>query len=115
MPTPAPSSGIRDNHTRGTVGDFLRQQLKPGADLDLVTAYFFALAVADLPGVIQLPERSRLSTLRKKLEGLYDIKHPLSTVLEKLQTLAQLIAICRRSRGARPRRATGLDCQCPSP
>ena len=36
-------SGIRDNHSRGSVGDFLRQQLKAGADLDLVTAYFTVL------------------------------------------------------------------------
>jgi SNF2 family DNA or RNA helicase len=37
-------SGIRDNHLRGSVGDFLRAQLKPGADLDLVTAYFTVFA-----------------------------------------------------------------------
>lgn len=42
-PTPV-TSGIRDNHSRGSVGDFLRQQLKPGADLDLVTAYFTVFA-----------------------------------------------------------------------
>lgn len=44
MPTPPATSGIRDNHSRGSVGDFLRQQLKPGADLDLVTAYFTVFA-----------------------------------------------------------------------
>ena len=43
MPLAAPNSGIRDNHSRGSVGDFLRQQLRPGADLDLVTAYFIRL------------------------------------------------------------------------
>jgi hypothetical protein len=37
-------SGIRDNHSRGSVGDFLREQLKPDADLDLVTAYFTVFA-----------------------------------------------------------------------
>jgi hypothetical protein len=37
-------SGIRDNHLRGSVGDFLRAQLKPGAELDLVTAYFTVFA-----------------------------------------------------------------------
>jgi hypothetical protein len=36
--------GIRDNHSRGSVGDFLRLQLRPGADLDLVTAYFTIFA-----------------------------------------------------------------------
>lgn len=43
QPSPIPS-GIRDNHTRGSVADFLRQQLAPGADLDLVTAYFTVFA-----------------------------------------------------------------------
>ncbi len=38
------SSGIRDNHGRGTVGEFLVSQLRPGADLDLVTAYFTVFA-----------------------------------------------------------------------
>ena len=31
MPTPPANSGIRDNHSRGSVGEFLREQLKPGA------------------------------------------------------------------------------------
>jgi hypothetical protein len=44
MPSPSQATGIRDNHTRGTVGDFLRHQLKPGAELDLVTAYFTVFA-----------------------------------------------------------------------
>lgn len=30
-------SGIRDNHHRGTVGDFLRGEQRPGADLGSVT------------------------------------------------------------------------------
>ena len=44
MPQALSNSGIRDNHSRGSVGDFLRQQLKPAADLDLVTAYFTIFA-----------------------------------------------------------------------
>ena len=44
MPQAPSNSGIRDNHSRGSVGDFLRQQLKPGANLDLVTAYFTVFA-----------------------------------------------------------------------
>jgi len=51
MAAPA-QSGIRDNHARGSVGDFLRQELKPGADLDLVTAYFhryFTQFIEQLP------------------------------------------------------------------
>lgn len=38
------ASGIRDNHDRGTVGDFLRAHLGPGANLDRVTAYFTVFA-----------------------------------------------------------------------
>ena len=37
-------SGIRDNHNRGSVGDFLRTQLKDGDNLDIVTAYFTIFA-----------------------------------------------------------------------
>lgn len=44
MPPATISSGIRDNHSRGSVGDFLKQQLRAGADLDLVTAYFTIFA-----------------------------------------------------------------------
>lgn len=45
MPAAAPTSGIRDNHPpRGSVGDFLKAELKAGADLDLVTAYFTIFA-----------------------------------------------------------------------
>lgn len=39
-----PTSGIRDNHSRGSVAEFLRDRLRPGADLDLVTAYFTVFA-----------------------------------------------------------------------
>lgn len=46
MPPAFSPSGIRDNHSRGSVGDFLRQELKAGADLDLVTAYFTIFAYA---------------------------------------------------------------------
>ncbi|MGL4377176.1 MAG: helicase-related protein [Microcoleaceae cyanobacterium] len=33
-------SGIRDNHTRGCVSDFLISQIKPGSRLSIVSAYF---------------------------------------------------------------------------
>ena len=33
-------SGIRDNHTHGKVGDFLRQKIKSGSKLSIVSAYF---------------------------------------------------------------------------
>ncbi len=33
-------SGIRDNHRRGTVGDFLKSKIQNGASLSIVSAYF---------------------------------------------------------------------------
>jgi phosphatidylserine/phosphatidylglycerophosphate/cardiolipin synthase-like enzyme len=35
-----PTSGIRDNHHRGTVGDFLKAKIKDGSALSIVSAYF---------------------------------------------------------------------------
>jgi SNF2 family DNA or RNA helicase len=37
---PASNSGIRDNHKRGVVADFLRAKIRPGAQLSVVSAYF---------------------------------------------------------------------------
>ena len=34
------SSGIRDNYSRGTVGDFLQAKIQPGSTLAIVSAYF---------------------------------------------------------------------------
>ena len=33
-------SGIRDNHLRGTVGDFLKSKIEEGSSLSIVSAYF---------------------------------------------------------------------------
>jgi hypothetical protein len=60
MPQAPSNSGIRDNHSRGSVGDFLRQQLKPGADLDLVTAYFTVFAYDKLRTELNQLGRIRL-------------------------------------------------------
>ena len=35
-----PSSGIRDNHSRGSVGEFLREKIRDGSSLSVVSAYF---------------------------------------------------------------------------
>jgi SNF2 family DNA or RNA helicase len=40
MPTPTNTSGLRDNHTRGTVADFLRTKTQIGSKLSIVSAYF---------------------------------------------------------------------------
>ncbi|MCI0698916.1 phospholipase D-like domain-containing protein [candidate division KSB1 bacterium] len=41
-------SGIRDNHHRGTVGDFLKDKIKDGSKLSIVSAYFTIYAFESL-------------------------------------------------------------------
>jgi SNF2 family DNA or RNA helicase len=48
MPANPPSSGIRDNHYCGSVGDFLRPHLQTGSRLSVVSAYFTIYAYAAL-------------------------------------------------------------------
>ncbi len=33
-------SGIRDNYRRGSVGDFLKEKIKNGSEISIVSAYF---------------------------------------------------------------------------
>ena len=40
MLSPANNSGLRDNHTRGTVADFLKAKIQSGSNLSVVSAYF---------------------------------------------------------------------------
>ena len=40
MSIPLISSGIGDNHTRGTVADFLKVNIKAGSELSVVSAFF---------------------------------------------------------------------------
>ena len=40
MPNPTTSSGIRDNHRRGIVADFLKSKIRSGSRLSVVSAYF---------------------------------------------------------------------------
>jgi hypothetical protein len=63
MPPSGPHlfSGIRDNTpARGTVGDFLRSELRAGADLDIVTAYFTVFAHDKLKAQLDNLGRIRL-------------------------------------------------------
>ena len=41
-------SGIRDNHHRGTVGDFLKEKIQAGSKLSIVSAYFTIYAFEKL-------------------------------------------------------------------
>jgi len=44
MATNGPNSfGIRDNHTRGKVADFLVEKIRAGSHLSVVSAYFTIL------------------------------------------------------------------------
>jgi len=40
MPTPFNHSGLRDNHSRGSVADFLREKIQKESKLSVVSAYF---------------------------------------------------------------------------
>lgn len=46
-------SGIRDNHSRGTVAGFLREEITPESELSFVSAYFTVHAHAELKGVLE--------------------------------------------------------------
>lgn len=50
-------SGIRDNHTRGSVGDFLREKINSGSKLSVVSAYFTIYAFEKLKEQLQSIER----------------------------------------------------------
>ncbi|HAZ31224.1 MAG TPA: ATP-dependent helicase, partial [Dehalococcoidia bacterium] len=43
-------SGIRDNHQRGCVGDFLKSKIQEGSTLSIVSAYFTIYAFEALKG-----------------------------------------------------------------
>src|SRR4051812_9190765 len=49
MPMP-PTTGLRDNHTRGTVADFLKAKIHVGSSLSVVSAYFTIYAYDALKG-----------------------------------------------------------------
>jgi hypothetical protein len=39
-PLRTPASGIRDNYTRGSVAEFLRDKIRDGSELSVVSAFF---------------------------------------------------------------------------
>lgn len=56
-----PASGIRDNHRRGSVGDFLKEKIQQGSKLSVVSAYFTIYAFEALKA--QLTEIEELKFL----------------------------------------------------
>ncbi len=80
-------SGIWDNHSRGAIGDFLREKIQPDSRLSFVSAYFTIYAYAALkeqldginhlrflfgePGFIQSldPDKTEKKAFRLEKEG----------------------------------------------
>ena len=52
-------SGIRDNHTRGAVADFLKEKIKDKSDLSVVSAYFTIYAYGALKQALDGVEHMR--------------------------------------------------------
>ena len=60
-------SGIRDNHRRGAVADFLKAKVQSGSRLSVVSAYFTIYAYDEG----ELPQASRkLRSLEREIDGL---------------------------------------------
>ena len=55
-----PRSGLKDNHSRGKVGDFLKDKLRPGAELSFVSAYFTIYAYEALRAELDRDQPSSL-------------------------------------------------------
>src|SRR5580700_8171692 len=52
MSMPSNNSGLRDNHTRGSVADFLREKIQKDSKLSVVSAYFTIYAYDGLKQVL---------------------------------------------------------------
>jgi hypothetical protein len=71
-------SGLRDNHTRGTVADFLHEKISDGSKLSIVSAYFTIYAYDALKSVLdrlRYLEANR-SELEESVEGVYAVVPP---------------------------------------
>jgi len=42
------TSGLRDNHNRGSIGEFLKEKVLQGSDLSFVSAYFTIYAYSSI-------------------------------------------------------------------
>jgi hypothetical protein len=63
-------SSIRDNHKRGSAGQFLIESIKPQADLSVVSAYFTIYAYNQLKDQLDRINHLRFFMLRSGPEGL---------------------------------------------
>lgn len=67
-------SGIRDNHNRGSVGEFLKDKIQAGSKLSFVSAYFTIYAHHALPPAV--PTSSPSSGRRDGCEYLSGQNNP---------------------------------------
>ena len=60
-PTPSQpnASGLRDNHSRGSAGDFLKENISAGSELSFVSAYFTVHAYAALKESLETADHLR--------------------------------------------------------
>ena len=72
MPTPAPSSRIRDNRHRGKVGDFLDDKICAGAELSIVSAFFTLHAYHALRGALERAQSLRFLFGEPRFVGAMD-------------------------------------------
>ena len=69
MPKTPIKSGLRDNHTRGTVADFMKEKIQDASRLSVVSTYFTIYAY-DAPKAVSTASRALI---------FFSVSHPLST------------------------------------
>ena len=77
-------SGIRDNHTRGAVGDFLREQVRAGSRLAVVSEFGAEIAVKTALSGGGYAEDGKIRAFPatfRKIPILYPV-HPVSGILK---------------------------------
>lgn len=107
MPQPRPVqpplllSGIRDNHTRGSVGDFLKTHILPGASLSIVSAYFTIAAFDALKESLRPIERLRFLYGEPRGITAIDSAHHDGKAFAIVESGLQLATVLRQKRLAR--------------
>ena len=61
------SSGIRDNHSYGKVGDFLSEKIKPDGTLSIVSAYFSIYGFDALRNAHEITSTTSSLSLRERV------------------------------------------------
>ncbi|MGD9975851.1 MAG: hypothetical protein AB7S77_22560 [Desulfatirhabdiaceae bacterium] len=67
------TSVIRDNHSHGSVGEFLRQNITPNADISIVSAYFTIYAYHHLKSSRDSIDPSAVSVRRADFHPIHCI------------------------------------------